>query len=91
MRRELTGYDLSADLQAPNGVLQRAWTPRRGPHHQGTIRDCLPQSWVFARIAEHVLRLHGGARLTKGNVVRVDQPQLRKSKIADRASSRPNI
>ena len=72
-------------------MVQFAISNRGGAHHQSAIRNRCGQSVILLRITHHFGRAHRRNRFAKGYFVRIDNPQLREPKVAQRTGGSADI
>jgi hypothetical protein len=72
-------------------MLQIAMTHSGGAHHERAFGHSVPDGSEFLGTGQNRSATHGGARLAKGALERVDNPQVRAPEIAHGAGGRANV
>ncbi len=72
-------------------MLQLPVTHRRGPNYQRAIRYRIGHAPVFFSACQQRGSAHGGARLAKSHIIRIDHAQMEKAKVAHGTGRRAYI
>ena len=62
-----------------------------GSNDERAIRNCIRHTLKFLRMFEHRRGTHGRAGLTKGQLIRIHNPQSQETEVTHGASGRPKI
>jgi len=72
-------------------MLQVAMADGGGSDHQRAIGNRLGYSFVLFSSGQHLRGAHGGTRALKCHIIRIHYPEMLKSKVAHRPSSRADV
>ena len=81
----------AAVLDAAQGMLQLAMAESGGAHHERAIGDGIGQGRVLDGIAEQGGGSDGRAGFTEGDLIRIDERQICKAKIAHGAGGGADV